>query len=143
MLPITPGGGDNNKSVEYVYFGCSSSTDISTAKLKFKLSTPNPGVSSFRKLYTLNGYRIGALADEFFFTNAGMIFISSPLSTANQIKVHTLKGYRTGGLSVDDITNFEIFCDKDNNILFAEDRTNIVGGNSPVFWAINTNVPTE
>ena len=142
-MPITPGGGDDNKNVEYVYLGCSSETDISTAKVKFKLSTPNPGVSSFGKLYTVNGNRIGAFGNEFFFTNAGMFFISSPLSSANQIKVHTLKGYRSGALSLDNITNYEIFCNKDNNILFAADRTNIEGKNSPVFWAVNTNVPTE
>ena len=143
LLPITPGGGDANKNVEYVYLGCSSSTDISTAKLKFKLSTPNPDVSSFGKLYTLNGYRIGELGNEFAFTNAGMFFISSPLATANQIKVHTLKGYRTGGLSIDNLINYEIFCDKDNNILYTAEKVNIVGNNAPVFWAVNTNVPTE
>ena len=142
-MPITPGGGDDNKNVEYVYLGCSSNTDISTAKLKFKLSTPDPGVSSFGKLYTLNNYRIGALQNEFFFTKAGMFFISSPLSSNNQIKVHTLNGYRTGGLSIDNISNYEIFCDKDNNILHAEDRVNIVGNNAPVFWAASTNIPTE
>lgn len=142
-MPITPGGGDDSTKVEYVYLGCSSDTDISTAKFKFKLSTPNPGVSSFRRLYDLANYRIGQFGYEFAFTNAGIFFISSPLSAANQIKVHTLKGYRTGGMSVDEITDYEIFCDKDNNILHAEARTNIVGSNAPVFWAINTNVPTE
>ena len=142
-MPIAPSGGDTNKNVEYVYLGCSSSTDISTAKFKFKLSTPNPVDSSFGKLYTLNNYRFGAVANEFIFTEAGIFFISSPLSTNNQIKVHTLNGYRTGGLSVDHITNFEIFCDKDNNIIHAEERTNIVGNNAPVFWAASTNVPTE
>lgn len=140
-MPISPGGGGDSKNVEYVYFGCSSSTDISTAKLKFKLSTPNPGVSSFGNLYTLNGYRFGSLSYEFVFTEAGMFFISSPLSTPNQIKVHTLKGYRTGGLSIDHLTDFEIFCDKDNNIIHAEERTSIVGNNAPVFWAYNTNIP--
>ena len=142
-MPITPGGGDDNKNVEYVYLGCSSSTDISTAKFKFKLSTPNPGVSSFGRLYNLANNRIGQFGDEFAFTNAGIFFISSPLSASNQIKVHTLKGYRTGALSVDDITNYEIFCDKDNNILYTAERVNIVGNNAPVFWAVNTNVPTE
>ena len=142
-MPITPGGGGDNKNVEYVYLGCSSSTDISTAKLKYKLSTPNPGVSSFRKLYNLVNNRIGQIKDEFAFTNAGIFFISSPLSESNQIKIHSLKGYRTGGMSLDNLTDYEIFCDKDNNILYVAERTNIVGNNAPLFWAVNTNVPTE
>lgn len=142
-MPITPGGGDDNKNVEYVYLGCSSSTDISTAKNKYKLSTPIPDTSSFEPLYKLVNYSIGQYGNEFAFTNAGIFFISSPLSTSNQIKVHSLKGYRTGGLSIDGISNYEIFCDKDNNILYAAERVNIVGNNAPVFWAVNTNIPTE
>ena len=142
-MPITPGGGDANKNVEYVYIGCSSDTDISTARLKFKLSTPNPSDASFGNLYTLNGYQIGAIASEFVFTKAGMFFISAPLATASQIKVHTLSGYRTGGVSSNDLGQYEIFCDKDNNILLTAVKTNIVGKNAPVFWAVNTNVPTE
>lgn len=142
-MPITPGGGDDSKNVEYVYLGCSSSTDISSAKNKYQLSTPNPSVSSFRRLYDLVNYSFGNFANEFIFTEAGVFFIGNPLSTANQIKVHTLKGYRTGGLPIDGLTNYEIFCDKDNNILFTEERTNIVGNNAPAFWAVNTNIPTE
>ena len=142
-MPIAPSGGDNSKKVEYVYLGCSSSSDISTAKFKYQLSIPNPGVSSFKRLYPLANYSFGQFGNEFVFTEAGMFFISSPLSTNNQIKVHTLKGYRTGGLTIDNITNFEIFCDKDNNIIHAEERTNIVGKNAPVFWAYSTNIPTE
>ena len=72
-----------------------------------------------------------------------MFFISSSLPSNNQIKVHTLDGYRTGSLSIDDISDYEIFCDKDNNILHAEERVKIVGPNAPVFWAASTNVPTE
>ena len=143
MLPITPGGGDASPKVEYVYMGCSSSTDISTAKLKFKLSTPNPGVSSFRKLYGLTNNRIGQISYEFVFTEAGIFFIDFPLQTPNQIKIYTLKGYRTGGLSVDNLSDYEIFCDKDNNIIHAEERTNIVKNSGPIFWAYSTNIPTE
>ena len=142
-MPINPGGGDNNKSVEYVYLGCDSSTDISTAKNKYQLSNPKPGTSTFRNLYDLVNNTIGSFGFEFSFTEAGIFFISSPLSSSNRIKVKTLKGYRTGGLPSGDILGYEIFCDKDNNILFAEKNTNIEGTNAPVFWAINTNIPTE
>ena len=143
-MPITPGGGDANKNVEYVYLGCHSNTNISTAKFKYKLSTPKPNVGSgFKKLYDLANYRIGQIGYEFVFTEAGIFFISSPLSTDNQIKIRTLKGYRTGGMSIDELTSYEIFCDKDNNILYAEERTNISGNNAPAFWAVNTNIPTE
>ena len=143
MLPITPGVGDDSKNVEYVYLGCSSSTDISTAKLKFKLSTPNPGDSSFGTLSTLTNHRFGTVAYEFVFTKAGMFFISSSLPTSYLIKVRTLGGYRTGNVTVDNLIDYEIFCDKNNNILQAVARTNIVGNNAPVFWAVNTNIPTE
>lgn len=143
MLPITPGGGDDSKNVEYVYLGCSSSTDISTAKLKFKLSTPNPVDSSFGTLSTLTNNRFGTVAYEFVFTKAGMFFISSSLPTNYLIKVHDFNCYRTGNVTVDNLMDYEIFCDKNNNILHAEARVNIVGNNAPVFWAANTNVPTK
>ena len=142
-MPITPGGGDNNKNVEYVYLGCASETDISTAKLKFKLSTPNPSVSSFGKLYNLVKDMFGTVANEFVFTKAGMFFISNPLPSASLIKVHTLNSYRTGGLSLNHIEGFEIFCDKDNNILLTATKDDISGNRAPAFWAINTNIPTE
>lgn len=142
-MPITPGGGDDSKNVEYVYLGCSSSTDISTAKLKFKLSTPNPVDSSFGNLYTLTNHSFGATSYEFVFTKAGMFFISSALPTVSLIKVNTLGGYRTGNVTVNNLIDYEIFCDKNNNILQAVARTNIVGNNAPVFWAVNTNIPTE
>ena len=142
-MPISPGGGGDNKNVEYVYLGCSSSTDISTAKLKFKLSTPNPSISSFRKLYPLVNGKIGQISYEFVFTEAGIFFIDFPLSTQNQIKIYTLNGYRTGGLTVDNLTDYEIFCDKDNNILYTENRTNIVKNGGPIFFAFSTNIPTE
>ena len=142
-MPITPGGGNANKNVEYVYLGCHSNTDISTAKFKYKLSTPKPSVSSFKRLYDLANYRIGQIGYEFVFTEAGIFFINSPLSTNNQIKIQTLKGYRTGGMSIDNLSDYEIFCDKDNNILYAEALTNIEENNCTVFWAVNTNIPTE
>ena len=143
MLPITPGGGDDSKNVEYVYLGCSSSTDISTAKLKFKLSTPNPVDSSFGNLYTLTNHSFGSVSYEFVFTKAGMFFISSSIPTVALIKVHTLNAYRTGNVTVNNLMDYEIFCDKNNNILHAEARVNIVGNNAPVFWAANTNIPTK
>ena len=143
MLPITPGGGDDSKNVEYVYLGCSSSTDISTAKLKFKLSTPNPVDSSFGKLDTLTNHSFGTTSYEFVFTKAGMFFISSPLATNSIIKVNTLNAYRTGNVTVNNLMDYEIFCGKNNNILHAVARTNIVGKNAPIFWGVNTNVPTE
>lgn len=142
-MPITPGGGNANKNVEYVYLGCHSNTDISKAKFKYKLSTPKPSVSSFKRLYDLANYRIGQIGYEFVFTEAGIFFINSPLSTNNQIKIQTLKGYRTGGMSIDNLSDYEIFCDKDNNILYAEALTNIEENNCTVFWAVNTNIPTE
>ena len=142
-MPITPGGGDVSKNVEYVYLGCSSNTDISTAKLKFKLSTPNPGISSFKKLYPLVNGKIGQTSYEFVFTEAGIFFIDFPLQTPNQIKIYTLNGYRTGGLTVDNLTDYEIFCDKDNNILYTENRTNIVKNGGPIFFAFSTNIPTK
>lgn len=140
-MPITPGGGDASKNVEYVYLGCSSNTDISTAKLKYQLSTPNPGVSSFRRLYPLVNNKIGQNSYEFVFTEAGIFFIDFPLQAPNQIKIYTLNGYRTGGLKVDDLTGYEIFCDKDNNILYAENRTNILTNGGPIFFAFSTNIP--
>ena len=143
-MPITPGGGNDNKNVEYVYLGCHSNTDISTAKFKYKLSTPIPSTGSrFKKLYNLVNYTIGQVGNEFVFTEAGIFFISAPLPTANQIKIHTLKGYRTGSMQVNNLTDYEIFCDKDNNILYAEESTNITGNTATVFWAVNTNIPTE
>lgn len=140
-MPIAPGGGDDSKNVEYVYIGCSSSTDISSAKFKYKLSTPTTVTSPFKKLYTLVNNSFGQVGYEFVFTRAGVFFISDPLSSPGRIKVHSLEAYRTGGLSVDNITQHIIFCDKDNNILLTEERTNIVGNNAPVFWPINTNIP--
>ena len=143
MLPITPGGGDANKNVEYVYVGCPSNTNFSSAKNKYQLSTPKPGISSFRKLYPLTNNSFGQFSNEFVFTKAGIFFISTPLSTNNQIKIHMSNGYRTGDVSDGGLTEYTIFCDKNNNILHAEAKTDIVGTNAPVFWPINTNVPTE
>ena len=142
-MPITPGGGDNNKNVEYVYVGCSSDTDISTAKMKYKLSTPKPGTGSgFKNLYDLVNYTIGSFKNEFAFTEAGIFFIGAPLQSAYQIAIHTFNGYRTGALSAQEIGGYEIFCDKDNNILSAVNSTNI-SQTHPLFWAFNTNIPTK
>ena len=143
MLPITPGGGNNNKNIEYVYTGCSSSTDISTAKYKFKLSTPEPGTSSFDSLFDIANYTIGTFSNEFIFTEAGVFFIDSFLPSNCHIKIHTLNGYRTGDLSMNGLKNYEIFCDKDNNIIHAEEYANIEGKDNVIFWAYNTNIPTK
>ena len=143
MLPITPGGVDVIPKVEYVYTGCSSSTDISTAKHKFKLSTPKPGTSSFEELFDITNYIIGTNYNDFIFTEAGVFFIDSFLPENCHIKIHTLNGYRTGDLSINGLKDYEIFCDKDNNIIHAEKYTNIEGINNVIFWAYNTNIPTK
>lgn len=141
-MPITPGGGDNNKNVEYVYVGCSSDTDISTAKAKYKLSTPKPGTDSeFKNLFDLVNYTFGSYKNEFVFTETGIFFIGVPLQSAYLIAVHTFNGYRTGALT-SQIGGYEIFCDKDNNIMSAVNSTNI-SQTHPIFWAFNTNIPTK
>lgn len=137
-MPITPGGGDDSKNVEYVYLGCSSSSDISTTTNKYKLSTPRAGETSFKKLYDVVNSTFGSIKSEFIFTEAGIFFIGVPLTTATQIKIRTFKGYRTGGLP-SNLSGYGIFCDKNNNILQAVKLTDIAGNN--IFWAFNTNIP--
>ena len=60
------------------------------------------------------------------------------------MKIHTLKGYRTGSLTPADYGGYYIFCDKNNNIIYSQTSNQLVGSNNaPVFWAYSTNVPTS
>lgn len=139
-MPITPGGGDDNKNVEYVYIGCNSNTDISSATNKYQLSVPNNPPSSFRRLYPLANGKFGQFANEFIFSSTGIFFINNPLSTADKINVYTLKGYRTGGLQENNIDGYTIFCDKNNEILEAIDYLDIKGEKAPMFFPLKTNI---
>lgn len=136
-----PGGGDDSTKVEYVYIGCNSNTNISSATNKYQLSTPNQPPSSFKRLYPLANGKFGQFANEFIFSSTGIFFISNPLTTDSQIKVYTLKGYRTGSLQPNDINGYTIFCNKNNEILEAIDYLDIKGEKAPMFFPFKTNIP--